>query len=373
MFLFTLKNKNKMLGLFNFKKNYFVGIDFGTSAIKLVELTLKNQKAHLVNYGWVDLGLDMAVESRERRLLTYDDKMKMHLQNLLNKIKPKSDSAYVSLPGFTGLITLLELPKMESGELEKAIHFEAHKYIPTSLTDVTLGWEIVSKKDDSNILVPKGMPGKIEVLLVAAPKKEVERYESIVSSTKMNVKTIELETFSLVRSLVGEDMGSYLIIDIGARATNIILVEKGVIRANRNINIGGNEITGTIVDSLKISKQRAEEFKKEDRDLLNSRESLIIMPTLEFVANESLRILSSYKEKNKETRIDSVIISGGSAKLRGIEEYFSKMLNIHSTRGNPWQKIFVEDRLAPAVKKIGTSFSVALGLALRGIEDFQRN
>lgn len=367
-------NKNKMFGIFGIKKNYFLGIDFGTSAIKIVELVYKKQQACLSNYGWVDLSYSSAEQkSKELKLLTFDDRLKVYLQNIILKMKLNADAAYVSMPGYIGLITLLDFPDMKMDELERAIQFEAHKYVPTTLSDVALGWEIVGKKDDSSILVKKGTPKKIQVLMVAAPKKEVARYESIVQSTKINIRALELETFSLARSLVGDDMGTYLIIDIGARASNLLLVEKGIIKVNRNVDIGGNEITRTISESLNVSVARAESFKKEDKDLLNSKESSIIMPTLEFIANEAKRIISAYKENNKDATIDSVILSGGSAKLKGTPEYFTKMLGIQVVLGNPWSKVVVPENMSPIVQRIGTSFSAAIGLALRGVEDYKRS
>lgn len=361
-----------MFDFFGLKKNYFVGIDFGTSAIKIAELTLKNQKAQLVNYGWVDIGLPPEKNSRELKILTFDDKLKVYLNSLLKRMKLKSNSAYVSMPGFVGLVTLIEFPGMKQEELEEAIKFEAHKYVPTPLEEVTLGWEIVAKRD-GGFLKKTNPQEKIQVLLVAAPNKEISRYENIVRGVKISVKAVELETFSLARSLIGEDLGTYLIIDIGARATNIVLIEKGIVKVNRNIDVGGNEITNTIAESLNISKQRAEVFKKEDRDLLNSKESAIIIPTLEFVTNEAARIISAFMERNREGRIDGIILSGGSAKLKGIDGYFSKTLGIRSIVGKPWRKIVVPEELSPAVEKLGTSYSVALGLALRGIEEYKRS
>lgn len=362
-----------MFDFFKSKKNYFLGIDFGTSAIKIVELAFKKQKAHLVNYGWADIGFIPEAKSNELKLLSYDDKLRIYLRNLLLKMKPKINAAYVSMPGYIGLITLLELPNMKPEELERAIQFEARKYIPTTLNEVALGWEIVAKKDNSSVLVQKGMPAKIQVLMVAAPKKEVTRYEDVVEGAKISIKALELETFSLVRSLVGDDPGTYLVIDIGAKSTNVILVGKGIIKANRNIDIGGNEITATIAESLNISRTRAESFKKEEKDLLNSKESAIIMPTLEFIANEAQRIIGSFKENSRETRIDGVILSGGSAKLIGIAEYFTKMLNLSTQVGQPWKKIVVDPKIAPVIDKISTSYSVAVGLALRGVEEYKRS
>lgn len=360
------------MSLFNFKKNYFVGIDFGTSAIKIVELAFRNQKAQLVNYGWADFGLPLDSNGKELKLVSFDSQLKFHLGKLLERMKPKSDSAYVSLPGFSGLITLIEFPNMKKDELEKAIQFEAHKYVPTALSEVSLGWEIVSK-EESGILGRKELPSRIQVLLVAAPNKDVERYESIVHNANLKVKAVELETFSLARSLVGDDQGTYLIVDIGARATNIILAEKGTIKVNRNINVGGSEITNTIAESMNISRQRAESFKKEERDLLNSKESAIIMPTLEFIANEAARIIAAYKEKNRAGRVDGIILSGGTAKMKGLAEYFSRSLNTQSAVGDPWKKIVFDKQLSKAIEEIGTSYSVAIGLALRGVEEYQRS
>ncbi|MCX6765723.1 MAG: type IV pilus assembly protein PilM [Candidatus Moranbacteria bacterium] len=360
--------------MFNFfRKNYFLGIDFGTSAVKIVELTLKNQKAHLVNYGWIELGLSLDSNGKEVKLLSFDDKLKIRLKDLVKRMELKSNSAYVSMPGFSGLVVLIDFPAMKREELEKAIQFEAHKYIPTPLSEISLGWDFVSKEEENELLGKKNPARKVQVLLVAAPNKEVARYESIVRGTGLAVKAIELETFSLARSLVGDDLGTFLIIDIGARATNIMLVDKGIVKVNRNIDAGGNEVTNTIADSINISKQRAEAFKKEGKDLLNSKESSIIIPTLEMIANESLRIISAYRERGRDARIDGVILSGGSAKLKGIDEYFSKTLEIRSSLGNPWKKIIVSEQLSSVVKKMGTSYSVALGLALRGIEEYQRS
>ena len=116
-----------------------------------------------------------------------------------------------------------------------------------------------------NSLVFPGVAGasqqkKNKILLVAAPKKEIQRYEHLASGVDLSVSAIELETFSIARSLVGDDTGSFFIIDIGARVANIILIEKGIVRANRTIDAGGNEITAAIADSMNISRQRAETF-----------------------------------------------------------------------------------------------------------------
>jgi type IV pilus assembly protein PilM len=366
-----------MFDFFKTKKNYFVGVDFGTSVIKIVELSLKKEQIYLENYGWVDLGLVPGGENSDLpSQVPFDVKLKVMLNALIKKLKPTSKEAYVSLPSFVGLISLINFPEMKKEEIEKAIQFEAHKYIPTPLDDVSLSWDIVKKEESKIIPGNQSLPEsarKIQVLLVAAPKKEIKKYNDLFSDSSLTIKVIELETFSLVRSLVGDNMGTFLIIDIGSRTTNLILTEKGLVLASRSVDAGGNEITNTLADNLNVSKPRAETLKKQKKDFLNGQELAIIVPTLELISNEALRIINSYKEKNPDVRIDSVIISGGSSKMEGIDKYFTKNIGIKAVVGNPWNKIVVNEKLKPTIETLGSSFAVAIGLAVRGIEEYRRN
>lgn len=354
-----------MFSFFGGKTNRFLGVDLGTSAIKIVELTFRKNKVHLENYGWADF--DFFVKNGNSPH-SYEEKIKACLKKLLGRMKPKSKVVYASIPGFVGLISLIDFPDMSREEIDKAIGFEAQKFVPTPLKEVSIGWDIVDKKKDKT---PGKEEDRIHVLLVVVPKKEVLRCENMVKTSNLKIKAIELETFSIVRSLVGDDMGNFLIIDIGSRASNIILVEKGVVKVNRSINSGGNEITSTIAESMNISAERAEILKAQGRDFLNSRESMIVFPALEVISDEAIRVVNAYKEKIGNIKLDAVILSGGAAKQTGIEAYFSKKLGVSAIIGDPWKKIEIDNKILSTVKSLGTSFSVATGLALKGIEEYR--
>lgn len=366
-----------MFEFFGSNKNHFIGVDFGTSSIKVVELSYENQTAILENYGVVDLSFSEYSEQHSGAVknVSYEKKMNDLLKKMVEKMNLKPGvKTHVSIPGFLGLITIIDLPEMQSDELTKAIQFEAHKYIPSSLDEIAMSWEVLFKDGVGENLAEQKKIGekRIKVLLVAAPKRDIERYDRLVSDTKLKVEAIELETFSIVRSLVGDDLGTFLIIDIGYRATNIILVEKGVVISNRNIDAGGNEITSALSESMNISKQRAEAFKRGEKDFLNSKESAFVVPVLDFITSESNRLLAAFKEKKPGVRIDGIILSGGTSKMIGIKEYFSNALGSEVRIGNPWQKIRVPEKASILVKDLGSSFAVALGLALRGVEDYKR-
>lgn len=373
-----------MLEFFKTKKNHFVGIDFGTSSIKVVELSYADQKTSLENYGFVDLNLS---NRNNTRTSSFEQTLNDSLKKLLTRMNIKSASSFVSIPGFSGLITIIDLPDMPEDELSKAIQFEAHKYIPSALDEIALSWEVIEKnkdgekdKEDGNIISKLRLRNdpsfkaseKIKVLLVAAPKKDIERYDRLVSGAGLDVSAIELETFSIARALIGDEAGTFIIVDIGSRATNIVLVEKGVIHVNRNIDAGGDEITSAIVDTMNISRPRAEAFKMGDKDILNGKESAIVIPVLDLIVGELRRIITAYKEKNKDAKIESLILSGGTSKMKGIEEYFTGALGEKVRMGNPWRSVVVSSQADPFVRKMGSSFAVALGLALRGVEDYKR-
>jgi type IV pilus assembly protein PilM len=374
-----------MFELFKTNKNHFIGVDFGTSSIKVVELSYTNQQTRLENYGFVSLNLENF--NNNLKTTSVEQTLNESLKKLIVKMKVKPASTFVSIPGFSGLVTIIELPDMPEAELAKAIQFEAHKYIPSALDEVAMSWEVI-ERESTNVKLPeqdgimaklklkgdsKNNPaGKIKVLLVAAPKKDIEHCDRLVSGVGLEVSAIELETFSIARSLVGDSSGTILVVDIGSRATNIILVEKGVICANRNIDAGGDEITSAIIDGMNVSKARAEIFKKGEKDILNSKESAIIVPVLDLIVGELRRIIVAYKEKNSKAEIEALIISGGTSKMKGVVEYFAQALGEKVQIGNPWRGITVKNEVAPFVKELGASFSVAIGLALRGVDDYKR-
>jgi len=350
-------------------KNKFIGIDFGTSSIKVVELSYKNQRVYLDNYGIVDLNLEMQDRTQLIKNQSFEQKLNIALKKLLENMKITSGSAYISLPAFSGLITLIDLPEMKEDELGKAMQFEAHKYIPTSLDEVAMSWETVKHQEGSSLAGSRGM---LKVLLVAAPKREIERYDRLIGGTGLEVSAIELETFPIARALVGDETKTMLIIDIGARSTNMILVSDGTIHVNRTIDGGGSDVTSAISDSMSISKVRAESFKKGEKDILNSTQTPIIMPVLELITNEAKRIIDAYTEKNKGAVVSQIVLSGGTSKMKGMVEYFTKSLSHVVVAGNPWKDIVIDPKVEPIIKSIGSSFSVSVGLALRGVDDYKR-
>lgn len=354
--------------MFGINKPYFLGVDLGTSYIKAVELTLRKGQPELVNYGYVEMkvteGKNIAFPSQSHEKVIHD-----HLLALLKSLKPLAKNVNMALPGFSGLITLIELPEMEPDELQQAIQFEAPKYIPASLEDVAFSWEVISQGKQATV---KEGRKTIEVLLVAALKKEVAKYEHYIAGMNMPVDLLELEVFPLVRAVAGDRPGAVLLLDIGSRATNMVLVRDGEVRLNRSLNAGGNEITSTLSEGLGISWERAEELKRGKKDFLTQPESALVFSALDLITGEVKRILQMYSAKSETDAVREIILSGGTAKMEGLSAYLVNMFRVPVTIADPWQGILADDAIRPALNRLGPSFAIAVGLALGGVDRYRK-
>lgn len=376
---------------FNFGNKKIIGIDVGTSSLKIVELELKNDKPHLSNYAWMPLfgGANKNIKADPNFFETI---LPEYLKKIISEAEIKGKEAYVAIPAFGGLITLIDFPQMIEKDLEQAIRFEASKYIPTSLDEIVLSWEIVKNGDDSddvknpknkslkNIFGEKKSEKKdeilekkerTEVLLVASSKKQIINYEKAVKSAGLKVRGVEIESIAMVNSLIGNDLGNFIIIDIGARICNIIYIEKGVIKINRNIDAGGEDFTRVIEKSVGVSGERAEMMKKSEKNLFSS-ESNIHFSTLDVITSEVFRVIETLSRGDRKTQIEAIVLSGGTAQLNGLAEFFQNKFNIKTIIGNPFSRIDYNKKLESTLSMMKGQFSVCLGLALSGIQDFMR-
>lgn len=348
--------------MFVFRKPTFLGVDFGTSSVKAIELRIENGQAVLENYAEISLHM-LHHEIQISQQTEYDAYITTFLRALLERMQPKTREMYVAMPSFIGLVALVELPKMTEKELEDAIRFEAHRYIPSPLEDITLSWEIVGEPAE----------GRVEVLLVAALNKEVERYESYVQLVDYKMQLLELETFSLVRSVVGNDPGVFLVADIGSRATNIVLTEDGIVKVSRNLDVGGKDITRVILESMGVDADQAEQLKKGDVDYLNeSANAKLLFPAFEMIAAEMARMIASHNEKKTDRPVSGIILSGGTAQMTGLTTYYQSVFGLPVSIGDPWKRVQYPLELESAVRRMGTSFSVAIGLALQGVNQHMK-
>lgn len=349
-----------------FKRNSYLGVDIGTTSIKLVEILKTGGRPKLKNYGVLESyghleRLNNAIQTAGLKIMEKD--AARMLKTLLDQSKVKSKDVIASVPAFSAFITLLEIPQMSEADTAKALPFQITQHIPLPVSEVAIDWMKVGEKDDE-----KGFT-KQQVLIVSVPNEQINNYKTIFKMVGLNLVALEVESLSLARSLVGSDPTCTLIADIGSHSTNIVISEKGFVRHNSQTDFAGTSLTQAIASGLNINVRRAEELKKQKGLLGGGGEyelSTLTIPFLDAIISEVRRAKESY-EKTQNSKVERIILAGGGANLLGIEKYFEENIGLPTVIGNAFVGIDYPSRIEPMVKILGPSFAVAIGL---GIKEF---
>jgi len=370
--------------LFKKKPKSYLGIDIGASAIKLVELEKEEGRHKLKNYAIFSLKEYLKEAwyqtSSEFRKLP-NEELAGIVKETIKEAKIISQAAYFSLPVYSSFSTLIDFPTMSEKEIETAIPFEAKKYVPVPISEVILDWSIIDSL---------GQQKGLQVLLMAVPKKNINHYRKVIQSAGLNISALESEIFSLSRALVGNDKSTVIIIDMGARSVSLSIIDDGYIRVINNLEMGGLKLTKTISQQMNISLKEAEELKKNlsaNQAASQSRAKIygepvesisrpgeqsaqlkeIIHSVLNAVIFEIKKVIDSYQSKYNR-RVEKCILAGGGVQVPGFADYFINKLGLEASLGNPFARVIYPPLLEPAVKELGPSLAVAVGLAMRGGE-----
>lgn len=350
-----------MLSFFSPKTKDRVGIDIGTSAIKIVHLDLNGEKPVFKNFAIARLRKGL-LQSSGQVIASHQISRILSMALVKSNIKCKNVS--FSIPSFSSFISFITIPKTFEGELESKIEIEARKYIPVPLSEISLGWELIKDVGGAKSMEVKPQEKKIKVLLMAVSKNVVEKYEAIARDCRLDLHSIEVESMSLMRSLVGSDKRANLILDIGSRICNILIVAEGSLRGSRNIDVGGGDFSEAIARSLNVDFVRSEAMKKE-WGMNEGQLSTIIAPVAERIIQEVKRMLELYNKKNPTRPVEQIVLSGGTAKLRGVKEYLEEKIGLPLIQGNPLNSIDYDRSDEQLLQNFKDELSVAMGLALK--------
>jgi len=351
--------------IFNlFKQNIFLGIDIGTTSIKLVELCKTKNKIELTNYGILEKyghleRINDAIQTNSFKLL--EESTALLLKQLVKESKTDNQKTYMALPSFSGFVSIMELPEMPNKELSKAVHFQAGQYIPMSLQETTLDWQIIERVE-----------GKIIILLMAIPTDIIKRYMHSAELAKINLKGLELETVAVARLLGKKEKGTIALVDIGGRSTSINIIDKSALRASHNVDTAGGDFTQVISSGLGINPLRAEELKRAYGLNIQSRGDVkitnLLMPLLDVIKRETEKAINNYFLRTKR-KVEKVILTGGGSSLQGLEDYYSKKLAMQVVKGDPFSLGLVSynPNLIPIIKDIGPSLTSACAVVFKEV------
>jgi len=352
----------KLLHLFE-KKQPFFGLHLNGTALKFIQFQSVGAKQKIVGFSNVPLPPNL-ISSEE----VVDQKGLVRLleRSLMrpNYGKITTNRVVFSIPESKSFVRVIRMNTMSETELENAVLFEAEAYIPLPMDQVYFDWQILRRD-----------LGGMDVLLIASPKEFVNKYIDVLEAAHLKIAAIEVESQSVVRTLVPkDDVSNLLIADLDAYKTALVMVIRGNLQFTSSIPIAGNVFTDKIAKGLGVPAEKAEMIKRE-YGVANSKTypklEEYLLPAVSDLEAEIRNILKFHYEHSKE-QVGELLLSGGSAKLKHMDEFLSYELGDLSgfkvKVADPWQHIVLAD---PAVLSSyeALSFTTAIGLALRGIHE----
>ncbi len=285
------------------------------------------------------------------------------LSSLLKKANIKKSKIALSLPDFSSFFTTFDLPPMTEAEVPQAVEFEARHHVPIPFSEVTFDWKIIKKENIS--------PGvKLKILLVAVPNVVLHSYNKAAAFVQVDLDGMEAEVFGLIRSSIPENLVKKptCLVDIGWETTTISIAENGSLRQSHSFDISAKTFNDVLCEKLNVNHKEADSLKrkyglnpekKDVFDALISKASLIAgdirMTCEEFTRAEGLKV-------------DNVILAGGTASLFGLKEYIGQYLKKQTQIADPFARLSFPSVLKGRLKELGSSFGVAIGVAMRGVE-----
>lgn len=343
------------------KKQSVLGVDIGTTSIKIVELTKSGSDVALDNYVEYHRTINKKTFPFQTSSFSFfEDDVVSKLIESLNAASIKTKNANFSLPSFSGFFTTFDLPKIDSSEIESAIKYQSYRYIPLPLQEVVLDWQIINQDSVNS-------EGKYKVLLVAIPKDIIEKHKKVAMLAGLDLKTLEIESFSEARALIRGNKEPLVIVNVGDRATNIVVVDNGYLKVSHSLDFAGFHITKSLSDGLNISFSRAEELKRE-KGLIREVGGLVstaVFSIIDKIIFSMQKAISVHLSQDPRRKIQKIILSGATANMPGLIDYFYSKTNIQTEIGRPFDGIVYDPSLEQTIKIIGPSFAVAVGLALR--------
>ncbi len=358
--------------IFSGKKDEYtdkvVGIDIGSSSIKVVELESKKDVLTLTTYGELQLG-PYANDDTGKAVVLPPEKEQEAFIDILRESAVKTKEAVFSMPLSSSFVTNINIKASPDSDLEPLIKSESRKAIPVPLSDVVLDWAELSSPDESKSKSKNKKENlNHNVLIAAIQNVYLSRFRILMKFADLNNPPIEIECFSLIRTIYNGKNDSFAIIDIGASSTKLYIVKAGVLMRMYRVRVGGVTVSKQISKTVNIDFATAEQKKKNldtnnvPIDFRRANESVYGR-----VLREFSQVLGSYERKSGN-KINTVYLSGGASLFPGTINYVKDILSRDAVMIDAFSNISYPAFMEDVMKEISPSFAVSLGAALRWFE-----
>jgi len=337
----------------------FIGLDIGSSSIKVVELKEKKGIPILQQLGIVSLSPETIVEGAI--IDSYD--LISVLKHLAASYHIKNRKVAVSVSGTPVIVKKLTLSFMTEKELSESIDWEVERYLPFDLSEVNIDYHVLKSDESKN---------QMDVLIAAVKKDTIEEYLSVVSEAGFKLAIVDVDAFAIenaYRFNVEKPEAATILVNLGASLMNINILSDDETTFTRDIALGGDSFTKEIQKQIGNTFDEAERLKTEME--LDSAQEIIINNVLDTaesaIANEILKSINFYNSTYEGKEVNKIVLSGGTSLMVGMAQGIQASLNIPTEIMNPFDKLEVDEKTVDRdfMARFAPIFAVAFGLALR--------
>lgn len=338
-----------------------VGLDIGSSSIKMVQLRREKEKIILDTYGEIELGPYAGLIAGQSTHLG-EEKLIEAIQDVIKEAKITARNVVIAIESPAAYVSLVTVPKVEDSELATMIPLEARKYIPIPLTDVQVDWWHIPTS-----ITIEGNEKVTNVVLAAVKNEVLTTYDRISKKLSFSNVEYEIQGYSLIRSSPPMSSGMVLYVDIGAQFTTLTLVHNNTVLDMHVISRGSQDGTVQLSKALSIPMATAEETKRAfgyKGDPTNPYVKDVMQLSSYPLFGEVARLSLMYERKYNLT-IEGVILSGGGARVLGVLDAYGETVHMPGKIANPFEQVDVPPFLHDMIERVGPSYAVAVGCALK--------
>lgn len=338
-----------------------IGIDIGSSSIKVVQLRREKEKIILDTYGEIATG-PYAGKVAGQAVHLGEEKTIEAIKDLFKEAKITARETVVAIDPASAYVSLVKVPKVEDKELRTMMPLEARKYIPVPLTEVQMDWWYIP----STINIESG-ERMINVVLAAVNNELLATYDRVIKKLDLKNVEYEIQGYSLLRSIAPLAQGMILYVDIGAQYTTLSLVFENTVLDMHVISRGSQDSTIQLSKALSIPIETAEETKRTFGYLGDASNPYVkdVMELSSYPLFGEVARLSLMYERKYNHNIEGIILSGGGARVTGVLDAYNKTVHTVGRIATPFEQVEVPTFLHDMIERVGPTYAIAVGCALK--------
>ncbi len=351
-----------------FAKKSLLGLDIGSSSVKLVELERSGSSHRLRRFGYAPVPPEAIVQGSFMNATGISEA----IQQAYESGGFKTKDVATSVSGHAVIVKRISLPSQSAEELDETIKWEAEQYIPFDIAEVNIDYQVL--QDDA-------LDGQMDVVLVAAKKDLIDDYLNVISDAGLNMAIMDVDAFALGNmyelNYDPSPESAVALVDIGASVININVMNGAVPVFTRDITSGGNQYTEEIQKALSITFEEAERIKiggtagEVSTDVVPQEVEDAMREVSETLLGEVQRSLDFYRATSSSTPIDKVVLCGGSAQVPGLTRLLEERIEIPFEVADPFIKVNASSANVDeeSLRELSPALSVAMGLGMRSLNE----